>query len=115
MAMVREGVGTGDGPTSSPVRLGLGKGIKDLQPITQLWIPFFPDPLHSGEAEGWGVEACCHRMVGGEGAAVIWPWSAPGKQRGNPWPPKEALVLKELSDPAGAIIYTSRFQVGASP
>lgn len=71
MAMVREGVGTGDGPTSSPVRLGLGKGIKDLQPITQLWIPFFPDPLHSGEAEGWGVEACCHRMVGGEGAAVI--------------------------------------------
>lgn len=26
---------------------------------------------HSGQAQVWGVEACCHGIVGGEGAAAI--------------------------------------------
>lgn len=80
------------------------------------------------------MAACCHGIVGGEGAAVVQTamhgikgslggWERPfvcpvltvalgAPLLGTPPP---GNVLKELSDPAGAVIHTSRFQVGRSP
>ena len=55
-----------DWPTRSPARFGLERGSKDLQPATQLWVPF-STPLHILErlrVGGWPT------ATGGEGVAV---------------------------------------------
>lgn len=129
----RRGRDEGPGPVGSPARFGLGRGIEDLQLSVQLCIPSStPSMFCTGSGLGWGLAAFCQEIIGGEGAAVIGQGCTESGVRGRlgkapclvptvarSAPLLETLspgnVLKELSDPAGAVIYTSRFQVGVIP
>lgn len=56
-----------------------------------------------------------HRIKGSLGGweqPFVIPVLTAAMQAPLPGTPPPGNVLKELSDPAGAIIYTSRFQVG---
>lgn len=91
------------------------------------WVPFStPRTFRRGLALG-GAGARHHGMVvGGWGAATVLQGA---QNSGLLWRPGLTMaasplfphtlslgnVLKELSDPAGAVIYTSRFQVGVFP